>query len=83
MSWKDDNAISNIKISEDGELVPEEAIANPKANGTATANALKTSAEARSMGYTGEYCVNCGSMKVKRNGSCTVCEDCGSTSGCS
>ncbi|HOQ48279.1 MAG TPA: adenosylcobalamin-dependent ribonucleoside-diphosphate reductase, partial [Candidatus Kapabacteria bacterium] len=78
-----DETISNIKTNEDAELVPEEVAANPKTNGAATASALKTSAEARSMGYTGEYCVNCGSMKVKRNGSCTVCEDCGSTSGCS
>ncbi len=39
--------------------------------------------EAQSFGYTGEHCTNCGSMRVKRNGSCTVCEDCGTTSGCS
>jgi ribonucleoside-diphosphate reductase alpha chain len=39
--------------------------------------------EARAKGYTGEHCSNCGSMRVKRNGSCTVCEDCGTTSGCS
>lgn len=39
--------------------------------------------EAKAKGYTGEQCFNCGSMRVKRNGSCTVCEDCGSTSGCS
>lgn len=39
--------------------------------------------EARVKGYTGEQCTNCGSMNVKRNGSCTVCEDCGMTSGCS
>ncbi len=42
-----------------------------------------SSSEAQSFGYTGEHCSNCGSMRVKRNGSCTVCEDCGSTSGCS
>jgi ribonucleoside-diphosphate reductase alpha chain len=42
-----------------------------------------SSSEAQSFGYTGEHCTNCGSMRVKRNGSCTVCEDCGSTSGCS
>jgi len=35
------------------------------------------------IGYTGEQCGNCGSIRVKRNGSCTVCEDCGYTSGCS
>lgn len=34
-------------------------------------------------GYTGEQCDYCGSMRVIRNGSCTVCEDCGGTSGCS
>jgi ribonucleoside-diphosphate reductase alpha chain len=39
--------------------------------------------DAVSMGYTGEMCTQCGSARVKRNGSCVVCEDCGSTSGCS
>ncbi|MFH1306954.1 MAG: LAGLIDADG family homing endonuclease [Candidatus Micrarchaeota archaeon] len=39
--------------------------------------------EAKAMGYTGDPCGSCGSMKVKRNGSCTVCIDCGETSGCS
>lgn len=39
--------------------------------------------EAKSKGYTGEQCSSCGSMKMKRNGSCMVCEDCGNTTGCS
>jgi ribonucleoside-diphosphate reductase alpha chain len=34
-------------------------------------------------GYTGEQCSNCSSMRVKQNGACHVCEDCGTTSGCS
>ncbi|HOJ02401.1 MAG TPA: vitamin B12-dependent ribonucleotide reductase [Bacteroidota bacterium] len=38
---------------------------------------------ARAQGYTGEMCGSCGSSRVKRNGTCTVCEDCGTTSGCS
>jgi ribonucleoside-diphosphate reductase alpha chain len=38
---------------------------------------------AKAQGYTGEQCTACGSMRVKRNGSCTVCEDCGTTTGCS
>lgn len=38
---------------------------------------------ARSQGYTGESCRECGSLKVRRNGTCTLCEDCGATSGCS
>ena len=40
-------------------------------------------ANAKASGYTGEQCEFCGSIRVKRSGSCTVCEDCGSTSGCS
>jgi ribonucleoside-diphosphate reductase alpha chain len=39
--------------------------------------------KAKSMGYTGEQCSNCSSIRVKRNGSCLLCEDCGTTSGCS
>lgn len=39
--------------------------------------------EAKAKGYTGESCSTCGSMKLKRNGSCEVCEDCGATTGCS
>jgi len=38
---------------------------------------------AKAQGYTGEMCSACGSSRVKRNGTCTVCEDCGSTNGCS
>ena len=34
-------------------------------------------------GYTGDQCTGCGSMRVRRNGACTVCDDCGQTSGCS
>jgi ribonucleoside-diphosphate reductase alpha chain len=46
-----------------------------------------TRAEAAEMsrraGYTGDGCSSCGSMRVRRNGTCVVCEDCGTTSGCS
>ncbi|HZJ83465.1 MAG TPA: vitamin B12-dependent ribonucleotide reductase [Clostridia bacterium] len=31
----------------------------------------------------GETCANCGSNKLRRNGTCKVCEECGSTTGCS
>jgi ribonucleoside-diphosphate reductase alpha chain len=45
--------------------------------------ASSVSVDAKAIGYTGEQCEFCGSIRVKRSGSCTVCEDCGSTSGCS
>ncbi|HBU24058.1 MAG TPA: vitamin B12-dependent ribonucleotide reductase [Chlorobaculum sp.] len=40
-------------------------------------------AQAKMQGYTGEQCENCGSVRVKQNGTCKVCEDCGMTTGCS
>jgi ribonucleoside-diphosphate reductase alpha chain len=38
---------------------------------------------AKQQGFTGSICTGCGSVRVKRNGSCEVCLDCGATSGCS
>ncbi len=34
-------------------------------------------------GFTGNVCANCGSLRLKRVGSCETCEDCGSSNGCS
>jgi ribonucleoside-diphosphate reductase alpha chain len=39
--------------------------------------------KARALGFTGDMCTTCGSMNVKKNGSCNVCIDCGTTTGCS
>lgn len=62
----------------------------------ATEETLKASAEdvsgesapttleiAKQQGFTGSICGSCASTKMKRNGSCEVCLDCGATSGCS
>jgi ribonucleoside-diphosphate reductase alpha chain len=38
---------------------------------------------AKSKGYTGNTCTNCGGMSMVRNGTCEKCEDCGETTGCS
>jgi ribonucleoside-diphosphate reductase alpha chain len=40
-------------------------------------------AQAKLQGFTGSMCSGCGSFKMKRNGSCELCLDCGATSGCS
>ncbi len=62
----------------------DSARASAKLPGAGVANGSLTKIyEAKTKGYTGEQCSNCSSMRVKRNGSCTVCEDCGTTSGCS
>lgn len=38
---------------------------------------------AKREGYTGSLCGACGSVRMKQNGSCEICLDCGETSGCS
>jgi ribonucleoside-diphosphate reductase alpha chain len=39
--------------------------------------------EARTKGYTGDSCTECGSFEMVRNGSCLKCNSCGATTGCS
>lgn len=62
--------------AEDLEPVPADGV------GTNGAYARRVS-EAKARGYTGESCPVCGSMRMRQSGSCAVCEDCGTTSGCS
>lgn len=44
---------------------------------------VELSADAKAAGYTGNMCASCFSFRLKPSGTCTVCEDCGSTTGCS
>jgi ribonucleoside-diphosphate reductase alpha chain len=39
--------------------------------------------QAKQKGYEGDPCTECGALTMVRNGACTKCETCGSTSGCS
>lgn len=39
--------------------------------------------DARRMGYSGDVCRACGSLRVRANGTCLVCDSCGTTTGCS
>ncbi len=45
--------------------------------------AKKIATAAQGLGYTGETCPACGSIRMRRSGTCSVCEDCGATTGCS
>ena len=44
---------------------------------------VDTIRRAVSLGFTGEVCKNCGSLRMKKSGSCSVCIECGMTTGCS
>jgi len=62
------------------EKVAEEA---PAVEVAKTSIATSELDSAKQQGYTGSACSSCGSMKMKRNGACEICLDCGATSGCS
>ncbi|MCZ7582918.1 MAG: hypothetical protein M5R36_06050 [Deltaproteobacteria bacterium] len=38
---------------------------------------------AKEKGFTGDACPECGQFTMVRNGTCTKCVTCGSTTGCS
>lgn len=55
----------------------------PTADPTSLAPTPAPAEFARSQGYTGDQCSNCNSMRMKTAGHCLVCDDCGTTTGCS
>ncbi len=78
----EDAIVEMLKSANTGGVLESEPVMEMSAATTAETRKVKYR-EAKTKGYTGEQCPACGSMRVKRNGACTVCEDCGTTSGCS
>ncbi len=64
------------------EQMPLSALHSPDTH-TTDDDSLSPLEKAKLQGYTGTTCSACGSSKMKRNGSCELCLDCGGTSGCS
>jgi ribonucleoside-diphosphate reductase alpha chain len=50
---------------------------------SAVQEAISKRKDAIKQGFTGDQCPGCGSIKMKRNGNCMLCLDCGETTGCS
>lgn len=63
--------------------LPNLAARAPAAVAHPVATPELTRRQAAEAGYTGDPCPVCGSARMKRNGSCLMCESCGSTTGCS
>ena len=76
----DDVPTNAVKVEDPEQYAPPVSV-DSDGNQTASANGYKP--DPRELGYTGDTCPNCASTNVRRNGSCTVCDDCGTTSGCS
>ena len=75
-------------VTEPVAVVAQVATLSPELTATSNISAAKSGHEndyekAKQLGYTGDACVECGSMTMVRNGTCLKCITCGSTSGCS
>lgn len=57
--------------------------ANVSVSGPMRAAITSRRDNAKARGYTGNFCVACGSDRMVRAGSCERCDSCGETSGCS
>ena len=67
---------NNIPVDETGKP-------NPAGYFVATEAPVMDKGAARQSGYTGDQCTNCFSMRMRVAGHCMVCEECGTTTGCS
>jgi ribonucleoside-diphosphate reductase alpha chain len=78
---------SPLKPSPVLERAPEPVVLAPQPSHAALAqpplDAGERRARAQMQGYTGDQCSNCNSLRMKVSGHCMVCEDCGTTTGCS
>ena len=75
-------------VSEVAEVVSSPTTSQADATSMAASSTSSSDYEsdyekAKQLGYTGDACVECGSMTMVRNGTCLKCITCGSTSGCS
>ncbi|MDA3843904.1 MAG: vitamin B12-dependent ribonucleotide reductase [Candidatus Kapabacteria bacterium] len=83
VSINGDGTAEIIEVPESAEVVVEDKKPIEQENSAKSKKPEIDKSDAVKFGYTGEQCLHCGSIRVKRNGNCTLCEDCGETSGCS
>jgi ribonucleoside-diphosphate reductase alpha chain len=81
----DEGAQADLQVSIGDDVSPEDSHSTQTAaqHEDTSVSAADKAAQAKLQGFTGSMCGGCGSVKMKRNGSCEVCLDCGATSGCS
>jgi hypothetical protein len=63
--------------------VPVDETGKPNPDSYFVAKPQMGKPEARQSGYTGDQCTNCNSIRMRVAGHCLVCEECGTTTGCS
>jgi ribonucleoside-diphosphate reductase alpha chain len=75
-----------VAPSQDSEITPAATfneVMEAVSSHTDGDGAKQKTLDPKNMGYTGESCSKCQSTQVVRNGACTMCLNCGTTTGCS
>ena len=65
------------------ENLPNDVLEPPKVGETLLDDLSSKKHAARAQGYSGDICTNCSGVRMKWAGHCQVCDDCGTTTGCS
>ena len=65
------------------ENLPNDVLEPPKVGDTLLDDLSSKKTAARAQGYSGDICTNCSGVRMKWAGHCQVCDDCGTTTGCS
>jgi len=71
-----------VRIHNPESYVPPSAV-GPSGSTERAQAPVAVSDTAKRLGYTGDQCPSCSSQRMRRNGSCLLCEECGRTTGCS
>ena len=69
----------HLPIVDEGAAIPRRILVEEELEGGIADRRI----QAKIQGFTGSMCTACGSTRMRRNGSCELCGDCGATSGCS
>ncbi len=81
---KNAQELPTADVEDIAELLKPRAVAQAGTGGRQTLQTGMSQADmARSLGFEGDPCPECGQFKLVRNGTCMKCTECGSTTGCS
>ncbi len=76
--------LPSAEIEDIAEAIRPRAMAQAAGGGGASVTSTLSAADvARSLGFEGDPCPECGQFKLVRNGTCMKCMECGATTGCS
>jgi ribonucleoside-diphosphate reductase alpha chain len=76
-------AVTYLGRHELAHVKPEETAPSTSGGMVSSSAGLGGSVSSVEQGYDGEACTTCGHMTLRRTGTCTVCDTCGTSGGCS